>query len=66
MTQRETSFEIQLPVPEAADLAARAAIEGVSTPELLSYHVLKSAYGALHPLVVAFESRPEKGREGTK
>ncbi len=66
MTQCETSFEIRLPGPEAADLAVRAAVEGVSTPELLTYHVLKGAYGVLHPMVVAFESRPKKGRVGTK
>jgi hypothetical protein len=65
MTQCNTSLEIRLPGPEAADLAVRAAKEGVSTPELLTYHVLKGAYGALHPMVIAFESRPKEGREET-
>ncbi|MFP4895610.1 MULTISPECIES: hypothetical protein [Paraburkholderia] len=66
MTQSNTSLVVELPAPEAADLAVRAAREGVSTPELLGYHVLKSAYGYSHPLVMAFEARPKKGHEGTK
>lgn len=66
MTQSNTSLIVELPAPEAADLAVRAAVEGVSTPELLGYHVLKSAYGYSHPLVVAFELRPKKGQAGTK
>ncbi|MFX1675178.1 hypothetical protein PWR63_23510 [Paraburkholderia sp. A2WS-5] len=64
MTDRKTSLFVELPAPEAADLAVRAAVAGVSTPELLGYHVLKGAYGALHPLVVAFETRPKKGQAG--
>jgi hypothetical protein len=66
MTERNTSLSVDLPPPEAADLAVRAASEGVSTPEFLGYHVLKSAYGYSHPLVVAFEMRPKKGQDGTK
>lgn len=66
MTQRKTSVVVELPAPEAADLAVRAAQAGVSTPELLGYHVLKSAYGYSHPLVIAFEARPKLGHEGTK
>jgi hypothetical protein len=66
MTQSKTSLVVELPAPEAADLAVRAASEGVSTPEYLGYHVLRSAYGALHPLVAAFESRPKEGHEGTE
>jgi hypothetical protein len=65
MTQCNTSVEIQLPGPEAADLAVRAARAGVSMPELLTYHVLKGAYGVFHPMVIAFESRARKGREET-
>lgn len=64
MTHSKTSFEIELPGPEAADLAVRAAKEGVPTPELLSIAVLKGAYGVLHPMVVAFETRPNKGQTG--
>ena len=66
MTQCKASLTVELPTPEAADLAVRAAVEGVSTPELLGYHVLKSAYGYSHPVVAAFEARPKKGRTGTK
>lgn len=66
MTQGKTSLTVELPTPEAADLAVRAAQEGVSTPELLGYHVLRSAYGSLHPLVVEFESRDEPGCAGKK
>ncbi|CAN0620458.1 conserved protein of unknown function [Burkholderia multivorans] len=56
---------VLLPVAEAADLATRAAAEGVSTPDFLGYHVLRSAYGALHPLVAEFERRPKLGQTGT-
>jgi hypothetical protein len=65
MTQCKTSFEVELPGPEAADLALQAAKEGVSTIQLLGYHVIRSAYGAMHPLVVEFERRPNVGQVGT-
>lgn len=65
MTQCKTSFEIQLPGPEAADLALQAAKGGVSTIQLLEYLVIKSAFGPLHPLVVEFEFRPNRGQVGT-
>ncbi|MEX3555807.1 MAG: hypothetical protein VB131_04135 [Burkholderia gladioli] len=55
---------VRLPVAEAADLAVRAAEQGVSTPDYLGYHVLKSAYGAMHPLVIEFETRPKLGQAG--
>ena len=64
MSAETTNLSVSLPAPEAADLAVRAAREGVSTPDLLGYHVLRSAYGALHPLVRAFESRPSSGQQG--
>jgi hypothetical protein len=57
---------VVLTVAEAADLATRAARQGVSTPDFLGYHVRRSAYGALHPRVVEFEQRPDLGREGTE
>jgi hypothetical protein len=66
MNDKSTSLSVTLPAPEAADLAVKAAQEGVPTPDLLGYHVLKSAYGALHPSVIAFEQRPKKGRVGEK
>jgi hypothetical protein len=65
MSEDKASVLVTLPAPEAADLAVRAAREGVSTPVLLGYHVLRSAYGALHPLVQSFESRPKPGRGGS-
>ena len=58
--------QIALPVIEAADLAMRAAAQGVSTPDYLGYHVLRSAYGVLHPAVVEFEKRPKLGQVGTQ
>jgi hypothetical protein len=64
MSDNATSLSVRLPAPEAADLAVMAAREGISTPELLGYHVLRSAYGALHPLVRAFEARPKVGQPG--
>lgn len=64
MSGETTQVEVSLPAVEAADLAVQAAREGVSTPDLLGYHVLRSAYGALHPLVRAFEGRPRLGRAG--
>jgi hypothetical protein len=64
MSQDVTSLSVALPAPEAADLAVMAAREGISTPDLLGYHVLRSAYGSMHPLVQAFESRPKSGQQG--
>ncbi|WP_324658295.1 hypothetical protein [Burkholderia thailandensis] len=57
---------VALPVIEAADLAMRAAAQGVSTPDFLGYHVLRSAYGVMHPAVIAFEQRPKLGQTGTE
>lgn len=56
---------VLLPIAEAADLATRAAKEGVSGADFLGYHVLRSAYGALHPAVIEFEKRPVAGQTGT-
>lgn len=64
MNQCKTSFEIQLPGPEAADLALQAAKEGVSTIQLIEYHVIRSAFGVLHPTVVEYETRPKVGPAG--
>lgn len=66
MNQCKTSFEIQLPGPEAADLALQAAKEGVSTIQLIEYHVIRSAFGVLHPTVVAHETRPNQGQVGKR
>ncbi|MDS0801739.1 MULTISPECIES: hypothetical protein [Burkholderia cepacia complex] len=66
MSEDRVEQPVRLPVAEAADLAVRAAEQGVSTPDYLGYHVLKSAYGALHPAVVEFERRPKLGQTGTE
>ncbi|MCW3676242.1 hypothetical protein [Burkholderia cenocepacia] len=66
MSEDRVEQPVRLPVAEAADLAVRAAERGVSTPDYLGYHVLKSAYGALHPAVVEFERRPKLGQTGTE
>ncbi|WP_233343498.1 hypothetical protein [Burkholderia cepacia] len=66
MSEDRVDQPVRLPVAEAADLAVRAAEQGVSTPDYLGYHVLKSAYGALHPAVVEFERRPKLGQTGTE
>ncbi|MBB5547501.1 hypothetical protein BX589_102345 [Paraburkholderia fungorum] len=55
MTEGNTSMVAELPIPEASELASIAAKLGVSTQKYLGYHVLRSAYGALHPEVAAFE-----------
>lgn len=65
MTGAPVEQPVLLPLAAAADLATKAAAEGVSTPEYLGIHVLRSAYGALHPDVVAFEQRPKQGQIGT-
>ncbi|MCA8326105.1 hypothetical protein [Burkholderia cepacia] len=57
---------VALPVIEAADLAMRAAAQQISIPDYLGYHVLRSAYGAMHPVVIAFEQRPKVGQAGTE
>lgn len=65
MSEGQVEQPVLLPLAEAADLATRAAAQGVSTPEYLGIHVLRSAYGALHPDVIAFEARPKTGHAGT-
>ncbi|WP_250489958.1 hypothetical protein [Caballeronia sp. INML2] len=55
MKEGKTSFLVELPIPEAGELAALAASLGVSTQKYLGYQVLRSAYGPLHPEVTAFE-----------
>lgn len=46
---------VELPVPETGELVSIAAKLGVSVQKYLGYHVLKSAYGPMHPEVAAFE-----------
>lgn len=66
MSEGHVEQPVLLPLAEAADLATRAAQQGVSTPDYLGYHVLKSAYGVMHPAVIAFEMRPKVGQAGTE
>ena len=63
MTEGLARLVVELPVPEAADIAMRAAMEGVATPTFLGYLVLKAIYAYESPIVVAFESRPKFGQE---
>lgn len=64
MTDRK-NLQVDLPKDEAESLEARAAMQGVPTSRYLSYHVLRSYRGALHPEVVQFE-RGELGQPGTQ
>lgn len=57
---RDVVLDVHLPAPEAADLASRAAARGISTPEYIGYHALRSAYGVMHPRVLAL-ARQEDG-----
>jgi hypothetical protein len=65
MTSRRVEQAVLLPVAEAADLAMRAAAEGVAITDFLGIQVLRGAYGAMHPLVIEFEMRPKVGQGGT-
>lgn len=56
MNDRITSLLTELPIPEAGELAAIAARLGVSTQKYLGYHVLRSAYGPMHPEVAEFHA----------
>lgn len=64
MNKLREIMQVSLPVPEAADLATRAAAANVPTAEYLGYHVLSSAYGLLHPDVTAFLTRAKTGIYG--
>ncbi|SPR97378.1 hypothetical protein [Cupriavidus taiwanensis] len=66
MTGGKNETKALLPANEARELVIKAAEQGVTTPELLGYHILRSAYGALHPEVLAFEQRPKLGQVGTR
>lgn len=55
-----------LPADEARDLAVRAAKQGVATPEWIGFLVLLSAYGPMHPEVVAFMERSKVGQVGPR
>jgi hypothetical protein len=53
-----------IPAPEAADLTIKAAQAGMDVAEYIGLHALRSAYGALHPRVVAFERWDKPGGFG--
>jgi hypothetical protein len=55
MTVGNTVLPAQIPVAELEKLALDAVRMGVSIQEFIGYHVLRSAFGVSHPVVVAFE-----------
>lgn len=55
MTIGNTHLAAELPIPEAEKLVLDAVRMGVSMQQFIGYHVLRSAFGANHPVVVAFE-----------
>lgn len=57
---------VSLPVAETADLMTKAAQQGVEFAHFLGIHVLRSAYGVLHPDVVAHSKRDKAGVFGTE
>ncbi|MBU9133046.1 hypothetical protein KTD17_08530 [Burkholderia multivorans] len=65
MTARRVEQAVLLPVAEAADLPMQAAAQGVAITDFLGSQVLRGAYGAMHPLVIEFETRPKEGQTGT-
>lgn len=58
--------EVSLPIAETADLMVKAAQDGIEFAEYLGIHVLRSAYGVLHPRVVADANRSKAGIPGTE
>jgi hypothetical protein len=64
MSEEKVEQPVRLPVAEAADLALRAAAQGVAVPDYLGMHVLRSAYGVLHPAAIELEKRPTTGQTG--
>jgi hypothetical protein len=63
MTIGNTVLPAQIPVAELEKLALDAVRMGVSIQEFIGYHVLRSAFGVNHPVVVAFE-RSRAGNGG--
>ena len=55
MSEEKTHLAAKIPVPEATALVAQAVKNGVELAEFIGYHVLKSAFGSLHPVVAKFE-----------
>lgn len=65
MRKPKTEAVVRLPSEEALQLALLAAQEGVPTPDYLGIQVLRGAYGASHPDVIAHDTRDKVGRNGT-
>jgi hypothetical protein len=59
-------MNVELPVPEAADMTAKAAALGIPVAEYIGIQALAGAYGRLHPEVVAFVNQPKAGQFGTE
>ena len=55
MTFGNSHLPAELPFPEMEKLVLDAVRMGVSIQQYVGYHVLRSAFGAAHPMVVAFE-----------
>jgi hypothetical protein len=51
-----THLAAELPVPEAGELVALAVKTGIPLAVLIGYHVMRSAFGVLHPIVAEFEA----------
>jgi hypothetical protein len=66
MKEGYTPLAVYLPVPEAGDLIAIAVRNGCEVAEYLGYLVLRSAYGALHPVVAEFEASQRGTPLGSK
>jgi hypothetical protein len=55
MTIGNSHLPAELPFPEMEKLVLDAVQMGVSIQQYVGYHVLRSAFGASHPVVAAFE-----------
>lgn len=64
--QPDVISEIALPAAETADLSIRATQAEMPVSEYLGIQCLLGAYGVLHPIVMAFNSRAKKGVSGTE
>ena len=57
-------IEIEIPVPEAADMAIKATAMGVSLAYYAGSLALLGAYGVCHPEVIEFRNRAITGISG--
>ncbi|SFB68818.1 hypothetical protein SAMN05216321_101134 [Cupriavidus sp. OV038] len=58
-------LDVALPAQAADELVAEAERAGVPVPDHLGFHVMRSRYGAVHPLVLAREAQAGLGQIGT-